>query len=120
MIKKTTPQLANGHSRLAHTPQKALPTDLSVLLLHAADEYIAAARSMGSVAALGQREADLNQYYKLMATGLGCMEAILKRYTQPPRDEAKLRLRYASLLMEETDNDVEVEEVISKGVRVIC
>lgn len=65
---------------------------------------------------MAQREADLQQYYKLMATGLGCMEAVLKKYNQQPRDEAKLRLGYASLLVEETDNDVEIEEVLSKGV----
>lgn len=86
------------------------------MLLHAADEYIQAARGLGSVASMAHRAADLQQYYKLMATGLGCMEAVLKRYNQSPRDEAKLRLKYASLLVEETDHDVEIEEVLSKGI----
>lgn len=44
------------------------------------------------------------------------MEAVLKRYSQIPRDEAKLRLRYASLLIEETENNVEIEEVLTKGI----
>lgn len=65
---------------------------------------------------MAQRPADVQQYYKLMATGMGCMEAILKKHSQPPREEAKLRLRYASLLVEETDNDVEIEQVLSKGI----
>ena len=33
-----------------------------------------------------------------------------------PREEAELRLRYALLLFEETKNDLETEEVLSKGV----
>ena len=33
-----------------------------------------------------------------------------------PREEAEIRLRYALLLFEETNNDLEVEEVLSKGV----
>ncbi|KAF2652830.1 hypothetical protein K491DRAFT_604160 [Lophiostoma macrostomum CBS 122681] len=103
-------------SKQQQSPPKSLPTDLTVLLLHAADEYINAAHAMGSIAALAQKNADLAQYHKLMSTGLGCMEAILRRYNQGPRDEAKLRLRYASLLVEETENDIEIEEVLSKGI----
>jgi hypothetical protein len=71
---------------------------------------------MGSVAALPQREADLKHYYKLVSTGLGCMETVLKSFNQTPRDEAKLRLRYASLLIEETENNVEIEEALTKGI----
>lgn len=87
-----------------------------VLILSAADEYIAAARSLGSTAAMTLRPADLGQYYKLMATAMGCMETVLKKYNQTPRDEAILRLRYASLLVEETDNTQDIEETLAKGV----
>lgn len=119
-IKKSAPQAIQTPTRPQHAPQtKALPADLAVLLLSAADEYINAAHGMGSVAALSQRDTDLQHYYKLMSTGLGCMEAVLKRYSQIPRDEAKLRLRYASLLIEETENNVEIEEVFTKGVCTI-
>jgi hypothetical protein len=117
VIKKTTPQAMQTPTRPQHAPQsKALPTDLAVLLLSAADEYINAAHGMGSLAALRQREADLQHYYKLISTGLGCMESVLKSFNQIPRDEAKLRLRYASLLIEETENSVEIEEVLTKGI----
>ncbi|KAL1602507.1 hypothetical protein SLS60_005923 [Paraconiothyrium brasiliense] len=81
-----------------------------------ADEYIAAARSLGSTAAMTLRPADLGQYYKLMATAMGCMETVLKKYNQTPRDEAILRLRYASLLVEETDNTQDIEETLAKGI----
>lgn len=114
MVKKASNSV-HAQSR-PHASPKALPEDLSVMLLYAADEYINAAHGLGSVASMVHREADLQRYYKMMATGLGCMEAVLKRYNQSPRDEAKLRLRYASLLVEETTHDVEIEEVLSKGI----
>lgn len=116
MIKRTTPQSASSQARPSYAPAKALPTDLSVLLLQAADEYINAARCLGPLAALARKEDDLQKYYKLMATALGCMEATLKNYVLPPREQATLMLRYASLLIEETDNDIEIEETLSKGI----
>lgn len=116
VIKKSSSSQLHTPTRPQHVPPKALPADLMVLILSAADEYIAAARSLGSLAALSQRSADHDQYYKLMAAAMGCMETVLKKYSQIPRDEAKLRLRYASLLVEETDNNQEIEETLAKGV----
>lgn len=103
-------------SKRAHVPSKALPADLSVMLLSAADEYIAAARGMGVLLLRNRRDADVEQYHKLMATGLGCMDTVLREFNMLPRDEAKLRLRYASLLIEETDNTTEIDEVLSKQI----
>ena len=60
-------------------PQKSAPTDGDVdyqtLLLALADEYLSAAHSKGTVIALSNNELDLNEYYKLVATGLGCLQA---------------------------------------------
>lgn len=97
-------------------PPKNLPVDCSVVLLSAADEYVAAARSMSGLILRGKKEADLQQYYKLMATGMACMDAVLKNFSMLPRDEARLRLRYASLLVEETDNTTEIDDVLSKQI----
>ncbi|KAF2711056.1 hypothetical protein K504DRAFT_429600 [Pleomassaria siparia CBS 279.74] len=117
VIKKTTPQAIPTPTRPQHAPPaRALPADLAVLLLSAADEYINVAHGMGSVIAMAQRESDLQRYYKLMSTALGCMETVLKSFNLVPRDEAKLRLRYASLLIEETDNNVQIEAVLTKGI----
>jgi hypothetical protein len=80
------------------------------------EEYVRAAYAIGPSTATGQRQADLERYYKLMATGLGCMESVLKYYKIHPRSEAALRLKYASLLVEETENNMEIENVLSKGV----
>ena len=119
VIKKPPSTHLQTPTRPQHAPARPLPADLMVLILSAADEYISAARSLGSTAAMTLRPADLDQYYKLMATGMGCMETVLKKYNQTPRDEAILRLRYASLLVEETDNTQDIEETLAKGVRSI-
>ena len=54
------------------------PVDYQVLLLVLADEYFNAAHSHGMAVALSRREMDTEEYYKLVATGLGCLEAVLK------------------------------------------
>lgn len=52
--------------------------DYHVLLLSLADEYIDAAHSQGTALAVAREEAETNEYYKLIATGLACLEAVLK------------------------------------------
>ncbi|KAF2746732.1 hypothetical protein M011DRAFT_404045 [Sporormia fimetaria CBS 119925] len=44
------------------------------------------------------------------------MEATLKNYVLEPRQQATLMFRYASLLIEETENGIEIEETLSKGI----
>ncbi|KAF2146126.1 uncharacterized protein K452DRAFT_219688 [Aplosporella prunicola CBS 121167] len=90
--------------------------DHTQLLLSLADEYIAAAHSIGSRVALARPEAEEDKYYKLMATGLGCMESVLKNFRLHPRMEATLVLKYAGLLYQETDNALEVETILSRGI----
>ncbi|KAJ9641976.1 hypothetical protein H2199_005191 [Coniosporium tulheliwenetii] len=58
----------------------------------------------------------METYYKLIATGLGCMESVLKNWRLHPRMEAELRLRYAGLLHQETENTAQAESVLSKGI----
>lgn len=86
-------------------------------MLALSDEYISAAYSMS--AALSTAEVDeeqLDHYHSLLATGMGCLETVLKNYRIPDaRKEARIRLRFASLLFEETDNNLEAEECLSKG-----
>ncbi|KAE8825204.1 hypothetical protein HRS9139_08314 [Pyrenophora teres f. teres] len=108
-------------TKRAHPPQKALPAELSDILLTAADEYIAAARGMASLIARERRDADIRQYQKLMSTAMGCMDTVLRDFNMPPREEAKLRLRYASLMIEETDIEAtdissRIEEILSKQI----
>ncbi|PIG87211.1 hypothetical protein AARAC_004200, partial [Aspergillus arachidicola] len=100
------------------TPQKPAkpPIDYQVLLLAMADEYLNAAHSNGTMVALLKQELEVEEYYKLVATGLGCLEAVLKNWRLQPRVEALVRLRYARILFEETDNDLEAETALSKGI----
>jgi hypothetical protein len=52
--------------------------DYQVLLLSLADEYLNAAHRHGTKTALVTSPADVEEYYKLVSTGLGCLEAVLK------------------------------------------
>jgi hypothetical protein len=54
------------------------PVDYQVLLLSLADEYLNAAHRHGTKTALVTSQADVEEYYKLVSTGLGCLEAVLK------------------------------------------
>ncbi|KAI9677651.1 MAG: hypothetical protein M1817_006606 [Caeruleum heppii] len=92
--------------------------DHHVLLLSLAEEYLAAAHAQGSTVALTRSGTESDRYHSLVATGLGCLEAVLKTYRLPPRTEAAVRLRYASVLNEETDNTMEAETALSKGITI--
>ena len=54
------------------------PLDYQVLLLSLAEEYFNAAHGQGSLVVLAQRGMEMESYYKLVATGLGCLETVLK------------------------------------------
>ena len=95
-----------------------LPLDYQLLLLSLADEYLAAAHGHGMLVALAKREASANQYYKLVATALGCIESVLQNWRLQPLKEAQIRLRYAQILLEETDNDLDAETTLSKGIEI--
>lgn len=62
----------------ARTKCEKQSIDYQVLLLSLADEYFDAAHSQGTVLAASRQGADIEQYHKLIATGLGCLEAVLK------------------------------------------
>ena len=90
--------------------------DHQLLFLALAEEYLEAAHSSTMLEALTKGEAQLDDYYKLVSTALGCMESVLKKYRLTPVKEAHLRLTYARTLYEETDNDLEAETALSKGI----
>lgn len=55
-----------------------------------------------------------------MTMGMRCLETVLKNknwsLAMPPRQEAMLQLRYATLLFEETEDGTELGELLSRGV----
>lgn len=76
-ISTINPKVATPVSYSAST-STAPPLDYQLLLLSLAEDYFAAARGAGSALALLQRQPDILEYQKLVATGLSCLEASLK------------------------------------------
>jgi hypothetical protein len=91
-------------------------SDTAMLLVSLAEEYFSAAHSFAPAAALSMTLENVEVYEKLIATGLGCLDTALKNVRLAPRLEANIRLRYAAVLLEETDNFMEGETALSKGI----
>jgi hypothetical protein len=62
----------------ARTNNQLPSLDYQNLLLCLAEEYFAAAHGIETLDAIFRREMEMQAYYKLIATGLGCLEAVLK------------------------------------------
>ena len=90
--------------------------DTAQLLVALAEEYFQAAHELAPTAAVSMSVADVEAYGGLIATGLGCLDTALKRVKLQPRMEANIRLRYAGVLYEETENSMEAETALSKGI----
>ncbi|CCX09270.1 Similar to MAU2 chromatid cohesion factor homolog; acc. no. O94459 [Pyronema omphalodes CBS 100304] len=88
--------------------------DMATVLLALADTYITAAHSTGIKTMFHGDDIDKEAYITLISTGLRCLEAVLG-----PRVEATVRLRYANILYEETDNLNEAEDALNKGI-LLC
>lgn len=63
-------------------------------------------------------EEQVREYQKLITTGLACLEAAFQSNRLSPRQEARARLRYASILCDETENLQEAETALSKGITI--
>lgn len=94
--------------------------DYQAVLLELSDEYISAAYSMSAdLSSLDVSQSHLDQYYAMLSTGMGCLESVLKNHhILDPRKEARIRLRLASLLHDETENEPQAVEVLTKGLSI--
>ncbi|KAL2068094.1 hypothetical protein VTL71DRAFT_16192 [Oculimacula yallundae] len=118
------PEPSNGRSILnpayINSPRMAAPSDpshdLAMLLVSLAEEYFESAHSLAPSVVFSMTDGDVHAYEKLVATGLGCLETALKNVRLPPRLEANIRLRYAGVLFEETENHMEGETALSQGI----
>lgn len=112
----SSPLTELASSQMTATPQPHI--DYQAVLLALADEYIAAAYSFSTpLAVSGTSDQQQEDYSNLIAAGLGCLESVLNNYRQmDPRTEARVRLRLATLMLEESDNEEELNEVLSKGI----
>ncbi|KAK6856042.1 mitochondrial membrane protein [Apiospora arundinis] len=90
--------------------------DTNSLLVCVAEDMFSAARKGVLHVADSLDSQAVQEYQKLMATGLGCLELVLNSNRLAPRLEARLQLRYASVLCEETNNIMEAETALAKGM----
>ncbi|KXJ93111.1 cohesin loading factor-domain-containing protein [Microdochium bolleyi] len=90
--------------------------DTNALLISVAEELFENARNSAFALADSMDHASLKEYQKMVATGLGCLEVVLGSHKLAPRVEARLQLRYASILAEETSNVMEAETALTKGI----
>lgn len=88
------------------------------VLLSLSEEYVTAAHTMSArLCSADATEEELSHYHKLIATALGCLESLITNYRlRDARKEARVRLRFANLLFEETENMIAAEESLSKGI----
>jgi hypothetical protein len=101
---------------MAPLPAANTQPDTASLLIALAEEYFQAAHELAPAVALSMTVADVEAYEGLIATGLGCLDTALRRVKLQPRVEANIRLRYAGVLFEETENSMEAETALTKGI----
>jgi hypothetical protein len=93
-----------------------IPLDRPLLLMSLAEEFIDAAHGIAPSVALSRTGGNVEVYEKLISAGLACLDTALRNVRLSPRVEANIRLRYAGLLYEETENFMEAEIALSKGI----
>ncbi|KKA27061.1 hypothetical protein TD95_002460 [Thielaviopsis punctulata] len=81
-----------------------------------AEECLAAAHASIPMLVTASSDAPIRDYQKLIATSLTCMEATLQSGRLLPKQEARMRIRYAQILYEDTENLMEAEMTLSKGL----
>ncbi|EFQ27927.1 cohesin loading factor [Colletotrichum graminicola] len=97
---------------------KAKSYDTTTILVHVAEECFEKARRGVQRVAVSGSDNQVREYQKLITTGLACLEAAFQSNRLSPRQEAKARLRYASILCDETENLQEAETALSKGITI--
>lgn len=81
-----------------------------------AEEFFDEAHRLGSALSQRMDSGGLNTYQKLIAIGLGCLETCLLNLELKPRQQALVRLRFATVTFEETENLMEAEVTLAKGI----
>ncbi|RDA83318.1 hypothetical protein CP532_6546 [Ophiocordyceps camponoti-leonardi (nom. inval.)] len=97
-------------------PSKPPPVNTGPIMVAIAEECLDKARSAVHDVAMSLHPERVDEYQRLIVTGLSCLEATLQNCRLSPREEARVRLRYASTLQEETENLMEAELALGKGI----
>ncbi|KAI0205419.1 cohesin loading factor-domain-containing protein [Astrocystis sublimbata] len=90
--------------------------DTTSLLICMAEDFFAKAKRGVRDVARTLDERSVHEYQKLVATGLACLEVAIAGNKLAPRLEALARLRYANILITETNNVMEAETALTKGI----
>jgi hypothetical protein len=107
---------SNTSIKMAPSNHAIPQLDRPALLMSLAEEYFDAAHSLAPSVSVAMTAANVETYEKLISTGLACLDTAMKNVRLPPRVEANIRLRYAGILYEETENFMEAEITLSKGI----
>jgi hypothetical protein len=83
-----------------------------------AEECFEKANAATHKVARSMTPSEVEEHHKLVATGLACLDVALKSNKLWPRLEARLCLRYTSILIEETTNVMEAETTLTRGISV--
>ncbi|RDA95779.1 hypothetical protein CP533_5113 [Ophiocordyceps camponoti-saundersi (nom. inval.)] len=97
-------------------PSKPSPVNTGPIMVAIAEECLDKARSAVHDVAMSLHPERVDEYQRLIVTSLSCLEATLQNCCLSPREEARVRLRYASTLQEETENLMEAEMALGKGI----
>lgn len=106
----------NRSTFMAPPSPNVVQLDQAMLLASLAEEFFDAAHNMAPSVVKLMDMGNVATYQKLISTGLGCLEAALKHMKLAPRIEATVRLRYAGVLYEETDDLEKAERSLSTGI----
>lgn len=108
--------VSNTSAKMASVQKASVDIDMPNLLMSLAEEYFDAAHELASLVAASMTPDNVDTYQKLIATGLSCLETALKNVKLPPRMEANIRLRYAGVLYDETEDSIEAETALTRGI----
>jgi hypothetical protein len=112
------PSSSAGIAKSPVTPHGSAHIETLPLLLHVAEDCFEKANAAAQQIARSMTASEVAEHHKLVATGLGCLDVALKSNKLWPRLEARLCLRYTSILVEETTNVTEAETTLTRGISV--
>lgn len=87
---------------------------LHLTLFPLSNEYLAAAHSLSWGLATGR--SDISLYHRLVVASTSVLYAVLADPSAHPYTHIQARLRLASVLLEETQNSDEVEDILARGI----
>ncbi|KAL2148831.1 hypothetical protein VTH82DRAFT_1978 [Thermothelomyces myriococcoides] len=112
------PSSSAGVTKSPVAPQASTHVETLPLLLSVAEDCFEKANAAAQRLAKTMSPSEVAEHHKLIATGLGCLDVALKSNKLWPRLEARLCLRYTSILIEETNNITEAETALTRGISV--